>query len=265
MGIYGFAEHVLVIEKKCTLLPTRTSKIFTGESGYLTSHTIAVGRRIVPHEKIGVLTNLDKEETRALESINYKLKKITKSAAMRDHDISGGIEAAIALDRVRKTLEKTIRELEACTLRIAQEGIIISSQARKGYCPYFTKGSELCEIAPIDSFIIELNMLESEIGEIKQGDRAEVKLWSMMRVKLNGIVQSTAPVTLSYEKESKNAEAKSKGVEKEFKVSIVVSNIATKKVSPYMSGMVRVYAGDMRGFRLIMKMIRSALRTDLFF
>ena len=54
-------------------------------------------------------------------------------------------------------------------------------------------------------------------------------------------------------------------MESEFRVTVATTNRPSLKLAPFMSGMVRISAGKIRGFAYLMKMARSALRSDLFF
>jgi len=148
------------------------------------------------------------------------------------------------------------------TIISPRTGIIVSCRTDKGYRPYFTRGIELCELAPLDPFLIEVTLLESEIGDIKEGDMAEVMLWMHMGTKIKGMIKKIAPVSVTYNEEK---EQDNKGVENKFKVTIAIHNIPSKILRPYLSGTVRIFAGNIRGITLLAKLIRSALRADLFY
>jgi putative peptide zinc metalloprotease protein len=259
--IYGFSTHALKVEKPCELLAISTTKVFSPFSGFLVQNRLAPGARVLAGEVVGILDNPDDAEK--LEQL--EIRRIQQSNAHRQalaaNDYAASREAEYERTRIEGEIADLRDDLAACSLRVPIDGTILVTGSQKGYQPFFAKGAELCTVAPLDSFRIELTLMESELGDVVVGDHADIRLAAAPAGIFKGTIRSIDPVSVSYVDKSKERG----GVENMFKVQLALLNSQAMHLMPSMSGSVRIHAGTMRGFRLIARGLHRGLRSDLFF
>ena len=102
-------------------------------------------------------------------------------------------------------------------------------------------------------------LLESELGNIQIGDRAEVKISMNDYKSIKGRVTELSPVSDNYTKEDEM-----QGVETKFRVKLNLFPDENLNLLPQMKGQALLFAGKVNGFSLILKSVREIIRPDLF-
>jgi putative peptide zinc metalloprotease protein len=258
--VYGFSTQTLLVEKPCELLAMSTTKVFCAQSGFLIDHRMFPGRHLQAGETIGTLDDRDNREKLARLRVRLLQQQTSRLQAQSENNFQSAHEAAFEAERINAEIADLRKDSAACSIVAPISGTILASKALKGYQPYFKRGAELIEMAQLDSFRIELTLLESELGQVTIGDHADIRLTAFPSTILKGIIRAVEPASVSYTDKTDR-----KGVENHFKVQLALSNLPELRLCPFMSGSVRIFAGKMRGFALVARMAHTGLRSDLFY
>ncbi len=260
IAFYSFKTHNLVLKKECEIQPLHRAKLYAGTSGYLSSHSIIPGTYVEKGQTIGKISNVDLEEKVVKLKIDKAIQEILKSNALLESNSDTRVSSILEIDRLNREIRSNQKELDKSAIVAPFSGSIFSSEADKGYQPFFTKGSEIGEIYSMDTFLIELKLPESEVAEINPGDSVYVRLHSALAYKTTGRIYSVSPTSIAYADSLKKAE----GVETQFLVKILLVK-GPICLLPSMTGIAYIQANKIKGFTLLRRAVRKGLRTDLFF
>jgi multidrug resistance efflux pump len=263
LAVFTLSKQHFSLTKDFSLEPAHLQKIYAPVSGFLQGHKLAPGGEVKLGDTLAVLVDTgDVEELEKL-FLEKKREQVKKSIALLKNKPGDVYRAGLNLERLAGEIGLKKKKLASGRLICSSAGFIYSSQVEKGYRPYFSKGSELFEYASLDTFYIQVPLLESELGEIRIGDEAELRLHSALHKKIKGQIANIAPVPVNY-LESSQADAAMEGIENKYKVKILVNGPDNVNLYPGMTGKVRIYSGKTRGFLLLWKGIKRLLRPDLF-
>jgi putative peptide zinc metalloprotease protein len=259
--LYLISLQPLTIIKKCALKPVETYKIYANESGFLLEQSIHSGHYVKKGDQIGILTDHETAEEYELLKKDIQLKEINLMKTMYNSNAGENQKISFSLDQLKNNLDIIESKFARSKIISPATGIILSTETVKGYQPYFNKGSELCVVASLDSYYVEVNLLESEIGEVSKGDKASIRLSAYPTRPLKAEIVSISPSSNKYTEKGDN-----KKTENEFIVKLGIgSHNSPVKLHPLMNGNVKIFAGKMRGILLIKKIVRNALREDLMY
>ncbi|MCX7991697.1 MAG: HlyD family secretion protein [Proteobacteria bacterium] len=102
-----------------------------------------------------------------------------------------GEEAVIK--RNEKLLEEAKQYLSYSKIYAPMDGYITKKNVETGNV--IGRGQPLMALVPMKDFYIEANFKETEVGKIKIGDRADIKIDIYPDLKLKGVVESISPGT----------------------------------------------------------------------
>ena len=102
-------------------------------------------------------------------------------------------EAERTRDELRTALERTARDLEFATVRAPFDGIVGNKAAQPGM--FVQPGTRLMALVPPQTAYVEANYKETQIGRLKPGQRAIVRLDAASERTIEGTVESFAPAS----------------------------------------------------------------------
>lgn len=137
--------------------------------------------------------SLEKAETIykvANGSLNSALKQKETILAGIGSKIDG--EEAI-IKRNEKILQEAKQYLSYSKIYAPQDGYIARKNVEVGNI--IGRGQPLMALVPMKDFYVEANFKETEVGKIKIGDKADIKIDIYPDLKLKGVVESISPGT----------------------------------------------------------------------
>ena len=105
-------------------------------------------------------------------------------------------ERAVALaqrDQAQAALDLALVDLEATVIRAPADGVVGNRAAREGQ--YVRPGQTLMAVVPLDSVWVDANFKETQLGRIRPGQVARVRVDAFPGVTLEGRVDSFAPAS----------------------------------------------------------------------
>jgi membrane fusion protein (multidrug efflux system) len=106
---------------------------------------------------------------------------------------TGREQLAAELDAARAALKLAEIDLSATEIRAPINGVVGDLAARLG--SRVAAGGRLMAIVPLDSVFIEANFKETQLAQMKVGQKAEVELDAYPGLKLEGVIQSLSPAS----------------------------------------------------------------------
>ncbi len=137
--------------------------------------------------------SLEKAET-LYKVANGSLNSVLKQKETILAGIGKKIEGEEALiKRNEKILQEAKQFLSYSKIYAPLDGYIARKNVEIGNV--ISRGQPLMALVPMKDFYIEANFKETEVGKIKVGDRADIKIDIYPDLKLKGIVESISPGT----------------------------------------------------------------------
>ena len=102
-------------------------------------------------------------------------------------------EAERTRDELRTALDRSARDLDFATVRAPFDGIVGNKAAQPGM--FVQPGTRLLALVPPQTAYVEANYKETQIGRLKPGQRAIVRLDAASERTVEGTVESFAPAS----------------------------------------------------------------------
>ncbi len=102
-------------------------------------------------------------------------------------------EAERTRDELRTALERATRDFDFATVRAPFDGIVGNKAAQPGM--FVAPGTRLLALVPPQTAYVEANYKETQIGRLKPGQRATVRLDAASERTVEGTVESFAPAS----------------------------------------------------------------------
>jgi membrane fusion protein (multidrug efflux system) len=122
----------------------------------------------------------------AQASINSAEAGLSVLKAQKLEALNGRVELQTAL-------EKAERDLGFTTIRAPFDGIVANKAVQPGQ--YVQPGTRLLAVVPLDSAYIEANYKETQLGDIKPGQKVDISVDAYSKRTIEGTVDSIAPAS----------------------------------------------------------------------
>ncbi len=143
-----------------------------------------------------VSTDLYEQVSKELAVSQGTLRAATEEARMvekgaRPERIAAA-EAEVA--RLETKAANVTRQLAACDLRAPISGVVVTAGLDSRTGERIASGGDLLEIADTDDLVVDVSVLESEIGDVQPGQRLEMRLAAYPDRSFRGKVVEIAPI-----------------------------------------------------------------------
>jgi membrane fusion protein (multidrug efflux system) len=133
----------------------------------------------------------DAEHSRATLDVARNQAAVTAARRPVLQAAVGQAEAAVA--RARAALDLARQDQSHTVIRAPIDGVVGDRQAEPG--DYVQPGTRLLTVAPLDALYVTANFKETQVGRMRAGQGATIRVDALPGVKLRGEVDSFAPGT----------------------------------------------------------------------
>ncbi|RFB78464.1 HlyD family secretion protein [Methylovirgula sp. 4M-Z18] len=103
------------------------------------------------------------------------------------------VEAVKGKDELQTALDKAERDLSFTVIRAPFDGVVGNKAAQPGQ--YVQTGTRLMALVPLDSAYIDANFKETQLGNIKPGQKVDIAVDAYSRRTIEGTVESLSPAS----------------------------------------------------------------------
>lgn len=179
-------QHSIIRQAKAGQLAaaaelTRATKDFDRLKELVRSRTVSLAK---VDEGASALSKAEAGVESALAAIEAQTKRLAVLAAHREAAVAAVAQAQAARDLARINLESTI-------VRAPVDGVVANRKVRVGRL--VAPGAPLLDLVPVNDVWIVANVKETQIGNIRPGQRARVRIDGYPNKIFDGVVDSFAP------------------------------------------------------------------------
>src|SRR5262249_14820677 len=142
------------------------------------------------------------------------------------------------------------QELVKTEIRAQIDGVVTTPFVERKVNQYLEAGDELCKIVDISHVMIEMQVPEKELLDVRRGNPVWMKAKGLPSVDLQGRVDFIAPVAQTVNTQQ---------------MVVVRSELQNEGLllKPEMTGFAQIYCGDQRIINLVTRRVIRWLRTDV--
>jgi multidrug efflux pump subunit AcrA (membrane-fusion protein) len=164
---FGSTDYDLTIP--CVVKPTHIRHVTAPFDGVLLSASVIEGDYVKRGEVLGCLDRRELDQERAQLLAELAVLERTHDRAMADDSPA---EARLALANqqlIQAKLDVVNQRIENATLKAPIDGVIVFGDLRKQIGSVVTRGDPFYEVAPLDSWTLELEVPESASADLRAG------------------------------------------------------------------------------------------------
>ena len=153
------------------------------------------------------------------------------------------------VDRLTKQVAILDQELGKTEIRAPIDGIVATAFVERKLNQHLSPGDELCRIVDMARVIVEMQVPENELADVRPGNPVFMKARSLPSLDLQGRVDFIAPVAQAVNSQQ---------------MVVVRSEIQNDDLllKPDMTGVAKIYCGDRRIVDLMTRRMIRWIRTE---
>jgi len=172
------------------------AKVAMAEADQVNNESIFERQNTLIKKQVASVQTLDQARAnrdRGVAAVASANADLSAAQAQRDVLNAQVREAQATLDQMNTELAKAERDLAFTEIKAPFDGIIANRAVEPGQ--YVQTGQRLMALVPVANSYVEANLKETQLADVKPGQKAEVSVDAWNGAVIEGVVESVSPAS----------------------------------------------------------------------
>lgn len=250
VAIFAFVEDTYRVSAPATIEGRVQRVVVAPFDGYIATQSARAGDRVREGTVLATLDNRDLK----LEHIRWTTTRQQRLAEydqmVAEHDRPGINIVKAQIEQADAHIALLAEQMKRTELVAAFDGLVVSGDLSQSVGAAVSRGEQLFELAPLDSYRVILEVDETQVLEIEAGQTGQLKAASLLDETLPYTIKQITPITES--RDGRNF----------FRVEAELTD-ANERLRPGMEGVAKTDAGSRLLIRIWTEDLLNWLRLKL--